>query len=156
MKRVVNVQLIVNHHEMIIVTQDNSITDPPIDPKSIKIGSSGEAAPGSSPPENNEDMQGAVAEQQDAAATELDIDFSRAFEGYDWSEHTNVKRLIDTIFDEYEVWYKGDTPGERIRNRNILRQYLTHFVLEAYKVHGAQPGMMLGVPLGKEPLQENW
>ena len=33
---------------------------------------------------------------------------SRAFQGNDWSEHANVKRLIDALFDEYEIWYKEE------------------------------------------------
>ena len=129
------------------MTQYDGTLKPSVDPKSIKIKSSTEPEPGIDPPEGNTDVDRIDAGRHDEA--EVDIDFSRPFQGYDWSDHPNVNRLIDEIYAEYEVWYREDTPGQRIRNRSTVRQYLTHFVLEAYRVHRAQPGMMLGVHLGK-------
>ena len=73
---------------------------------------------------------------------------SRSFKGYDWSEHVNVKRLIDALFAEYKDWYKADNPGRRIRDPDRIRQHLTHFILEAYRTHSALPTLSMGVHLG--------
>ena len=57
---------------------------------------------------------------------------SRPFKGFDWSEHADVSRLIDSLYDEYAVRYKDDAPGKRIRDPDKIKQHLTHFVLEAH------------------------
>ena len=75
---------------------------------------------------------------------------SRAFQGNDWSEHANVKRLIDALFGEYEIWYKEEASGKRIVGPDKIRQHLTHFVLEAYRTWRAWPVLTMGVHLGKD------
>ena len=39
--------------------------------------------------------------EQHIEETEVTVLPSRAFQGNDWSEHANVKRLIEALFDEY-------------------------------------------------------
>ena len=75
---------------------------------------------------------------------------SRAFQGWDWSEHSNVKKLIDALFREYAVWYKAQGDRRRIRDPDRIRQHLTHFVLEAFRTHRARPELSMGVHLGKD------
>ena len=75
---------------------------------------------------------------------------SRAFQGWDWSEHSNVKKLIDALFKEYTVWYKAQGDRRRIRDPDRIRQHLTHFVLEAFRTYRARPELSMGVHLGKD------
>jgi hypothetical protein len=72
---------------------------------------------------------------------------SRPFKGLDWSVHADVSRLIDEIFDEYEVWYRGTGTGKRIRDPGKIKQHLIHFVLEAYRTYKALPELCMGVHL---------
>ena len=121
---------------------NNGDACPPRGPKSGNLKSPSEGPLNSNPHDcNTKDL---------AEGHPQDIDFSRPFRGFDWSDHVRVQRMIDEVFAEYAVWYREDTPGERIKNPHLIRQYLTHFLLEAFRVHRAQPGMMLGVPLGKD------
>ena len=75
---------------------------------------------------------------------------SRPFQGWDWSEHSNVKQLIDALFKEYAVWYKAQGDRRRIRDPDRIRQHLTHFVLEAFRTYSALPELSMGVHLGKD------
>jgi hypothetical protein len=74
---------------------------------------------------------------------------SRPFKGFDWSVHAHVSHLIDEIFDEYEVWYRGTGTGKRLRDPDKIKQHLTHFVLEPYRSYRAMPDLTMGVNLGK-------
>jgi hypothetical protein len=80
---------------------------------------------------------------------EIDNLPSRPFKGFDWSEHQNVKRLIDMIYGEYAAWYKGTGTGKRLSDPNKTKRHLTHFVLEAYRTYKASPELAMGVHLGK-------
>lgn len=82
--------------------------------------------------------------------SEKDIDGlpSRPFQGWDWSVHANVLRLIDSLFAEYKAWYKSDGTDKRIRDPDKIKQHLTHFALEAYRTHRALPDLCMGVHLG--------
>ena len=75
---------------------------------------------------------------------------SRAFRGFDWSEHSNVKKLIEALFKEYRKWYKANDSSRRIRYPDRIRQHLTHFVLEAFRTWRAWPELSMGVHLGKD------
>jgi hypothetical protein len=75
---------------------------------------------------------------------------SRAFRGFDWSEHLNVKKLIEALFKEYAVWYRAQGDERRIRDPDRIRQHLTHFVLEAFRTNRAWPELSMGVHLGKD------
>ena len=90
------------------------------------------------------------------ALTIKDIDQlpSRPFNGFDWSEHTHVSKLINEIFAEYAAWYKGDGAGKRLRDRDKIKQHLTHFVLEAYRTYKALSELALGVRLGNKYYNE--
>ena len=87
--------------------------------------------------------------EQHIEETEMTLLPSRSFRGFDWSEHVNVKMLIDALFRVYAVWYKAQGIGRRIRDPDRIRQHLTHFVLEAYRTHRARPELSMGVHLGK-------
>ena len=63
--------------------------------------------------------------EQHIEETEMTVLPSRAFQGNDWSEHANVKRLIDALFGEYEIWYREEASGKRIVGPDKIRQHLT-------------------------------
>jgi hypothetical protein len=73
---------------------------------------------------------------------------SRPFKGFDWSEHPNVERLLDYLYDEYAGWYK-ERGGKVLREPRKVRNHIMHFVLELYRAHKALPGLLVGIPLHK-------
>ena len=85
---------------------------------------------------------------------EIDNTPSRPFSGFDWSEHEQVKGLIEHLFDEYIDWYKRKGTNARIRDKDKIKQHLTHFVLEVYKNYKAFPELCTGVHLGKQYYQD--
>ena len=96
------------------------------------------------------DYSGDANVQDTANPQDPDEPPSRAFRGFDWSEHSNVKKLIEALFKEYKVWYKAQGDGRRILYPDRIRQHLTHFVLEAFRTWRAWPELSMGVHLGKD------
>ncbi len=79
---------------------------------------------------------------------------SRPFGGFDWSEHPEVTSLIGHLIEGYIDWLKGSNTNKRIRDKDKVRQHLTHFVLEAYRNYMALPELCMGVHLGKHYYQD--